>query len=337
MKRILFIANYKENAGGISTQVDILNRLLSREGYETSIFSLKGGIWFRIKAFFKLLKVGNDYDVFHIHACSDWGFLPVIMGVFVGRKMRKRIVVTYHGGGAETFFNKHKRLVKRWLRKTDSNIVLSGFLKEVFDRNGIPCVVIPNIVERDVEMFKERTSIYPRFISIRSLTPTYNIRCTLDAFQIVKRSYPESTLLLLGDGSLRYDLEWYVKEHQIDGVTFVGRVINKMIYDYMNKADIMLSSPNADNMPMSLLEGFNAGLLVISSNVGGVPYMIEHRRTGLLFASSNSEEMAEQMLWALSHQAESLQIIRNAKDEIEKYSWEANRMKYEIIYNSESR
>ena len=46
-------------------------------------------------------------------------------------------------------------------------------------------------------------------------------------------------------------------------------------------------------MQVSVLEGFNAGLLVISSNVGGVPYMIEHGRSGLVFESDKEDEMAD--------------------------------------------
>ena len=149
MKKVLFIANYRANAGGISTQVDVLNKMLRLDGFETSIFSLKGGALFRLKAYFKLMKIGRVYDVLHIHACSDWGFLPAVMGISVGRRLKKRVVVTYHGGGAESFFEKHNRLVKKWLGRTDANIVLSGFLKAIFDRNNIPCVIIPNIVEKN--------------------------------------------------------------------------------------------------------------------------------------------------------------------------------------------
>ena len=321
MKKILFIANYRTNAGGISTQVDVLDRMLRGEGYETFIFSLKGGVLFRLKAYFKLLKIGRVYDVFHVHACSDWGFLPAVIGIRAGKKLGKKTVLTYHGGGAESFFKKRSCLVKKYLKQTDTNIVLSGYLRDVFDRYGIPCVTIPNIIELKEGAFRKRSSIVPAFIGIRSFTPTYNISCTLKAFQKVKRVYPEAVLTLLGDGPLRPEMETFVKEHKMEGVNFVGIVPNEKIYEYLDRADIMLSSPVADNMPVSLLEGFNAGLLVISSNVGGVPYMIRDGVNGLLFASDNSDEMSEKMLWALSHQEESLRMIRNAKEDVKYYSW----------------
>ena len=84
----------------------------------------------------------------------------------------------------------------------------------------------------------------------------------------------------------------------------------------------MLSASRADNMPVSLLEAMNTGLLVISSRVGGVPYMIEEGKTGVLFESDNANELAQKMLWALEHQEEVKYIIANAQADVQKYSWE---------------
>ena len=94
----------------------------------------------------------------------------------------------------------------------------------------------------------------------------------------------------------------------------------------------MLSSPLEDNMPVSLLEAFSAGLLVVSSNVGGVPYMVENGKTGLLFESDNDEEMSEKMLWALSHHEECLKMIRNAKKDVKKYSLEVVGKQIKALY-----
>ena len=199
--------------------------------------------------------------------------VPAVFGVIAGKLWRKRIVITYHGGEAKEYFAKHASFVRRWLGRANKVIVLSGFLKEIFDQYHIPCVVIPNIVVLQPQQKRTR-DIAPRFISIRHLEPLYNIPCILRAYEQVLKHYPEATLDILGQGSQREELEAHVAEHRLTGVTFVGQVPNQQIYDYLTKADIMLSAPKIDNMPVSLLEAMNAGLLVISSRVGGVPYMI---------------------------------------------------------------
>ena len=104
-------------------------------------------------------------------------------------------------------------------------------------------------------------------------------------------------------------------------IRFIGQVPNEKMYDYLKANDIMLSAPKIDNMPVSLMEAMNAGVLVISSNVGGVPYMMEHQKTGLMF-DGDADALAEQIIWALEHQKESLAMIEVAHKEVKRYTWE---------------
>ena len=320
--KILLISNYKRGVGGINAQVDLLQQFINQEDeWQADIFSTKGNPLRRVVAFFKLLSKARKYNVLHIHACSYWGMVPAVFGVLAGKLWRKRTIITYHGGEAKDYFAKHAAFVRRWLGRADEVIVLSGFLKEIFDQYQIPCVVIPNIVVLRPQT-ERTTTIAPKFISIRHLEPLYNIPCVLQAYEQVLKQYPEASLDILGQGSMRAELEAYVQEHHLTGVTFVGQVPNDTIYDYFANASIMLSAPKIDNMPVSLLEAMNAGLLVISSRVGGVPYMIEDGKTGLLFECDNSEDMAAKMQWALVHPQEVNTMIIAAQKEVQKYSWE---------------
>ena len=332
--KILLISNYVEGVGGISVQVKLLRDLLRGEGYVCDILSTKGSIAKRIKAVFTLLSKGRKYDVFHIHACSDRGFLPAVLGISIGRILRKRIILTFHGGGAESFFRKKQKFVKHFLNRTSANIVLSGFIGRVFDQYGIKYTVIPNVLKEDNSAFKARTDIKPRYISIRSMTETYNIKCTLKAFGIVQEKCPDAILTLLGDGPLKSELEQYVVDHHLQNVTFVGQVPNTEINHYLDEADIMVSSSRFDNMPVSVLEGFKAGLLVIASKVGGIPYMIEDGQNGFLFESDNAQEMAEKMTAAVDNPDRSLEMIEKAHSCLKQYTWEEVSTRLLPLYNS---
>lgn len=334
MKKILLIANYKPAGGGISVQVSLLHKNLCKEGVSAEIFSTEGNIFLRLFVLFKLMLKGKNFDIFHIHGCSYvGGFFPIMVGFFAGKILKKQIIVTYHGGGADDFFKKRKSFVRFFLTRTDINIVLSGFLGEIFNRYSIPFIVIPNIAEFSGEHFVERKTIRPNYISVRSLIKTYNVECIVRAFSIVQQKFSVAELTLLGDGDCRADLENLAKNLNLKNVRFLGRVENKNIYNYLSKADIFLSSSIVDNQPMSILEAYNAGLLVISSKVGGVPYMLEDNETGLLFESNNYEELAEKMIFAAENQELSKKMILNASKELEKYSW--NNVKQELfaVYN----
>lgn len=330
--KILLVCNYKPGVGGISGQVEILQRKLREEGHVADIFSTKGSLRKRLGLFCELKRTARSYDTLHIHCCSGWGFLPAVVGISVGRKLKKHIALTYHGGGAETFFRKHTCFVRHYLLQTDTNIVLSGFLANIFDHYHIPHTIIPNIIELDATLFRERTIINPNYICVRAHEELYNIPCILRAFKHVQKALPEATLTLVGDGSQHTTLVNMADEMGLKNVTFTGRVDNSEIYRYLDEADILLSSPTIDNMPVSLLEAMNAGLLVISSNVGGVPYIIEDNKTGYLFRSNDSDALAALMVKAARQLSESITIIHNAHEAVKAYRWENIRQQLFKVY-----
>ena len=330
--RLLLICNYKPGVGGISGQVEILQQKLREEGHTADIFSTKGSFLWRLGLLCRLRKGAKEYDVLHIHCCSGWGFLPAVVGVSVGKSLGKRVVLTYHGGGGERFFAKHTRLVRHYLTRTNANIVLSGFLGKVFDQYQLPYTIIPNIIELDDSHYRERTEIKPHFICTRAHEPLYNIPCILRAFQKTLIKISEVTLTLVGDGSEHENLIQMAKDMGLKNVTFTGRVDNKEIYHHLDQADILLSSPTIDNMPVSLLEAMNVGLLVISSNVGGVPYMVEDGKTGCLFPNNDSDTLAELMIKAVRQPSESIAIIHNAHQAVNTYRWENIRQQLYTAY-----
>ena len=319
---VLLICNYKPKVGGISGQVDILQKMLQADGHTAEVFSTKAPLLRRMMLPFKLKSTGKDFDVFHIHCCSNWGFLPAVVGVSVGRQLGKRIVLTYHGGGGEKFFDQHPKLVRHFLTRTDANIVLSGFLAQVFEKHGLPFVTIPNILELDDSRFRQREMLQPNYICTRAHEPLYNIPCILRAFRKVQSIRPEATLTLVGGGSEHENLVRMAEELGLQNVTFTGRVANEDIYTYLDRADIMLSAPTVDNMPVSVLEAMNAGLLVISSKVGGVPYMVKNNNTGLLFDSDDSDALAGKMLWAIDNQTVARAIALQGHKAVSRYRWE---------------
>ena len=331
--KVLIIANYRPSVGGISGQVALLHKYLNKEGFKVDIFSTKARMLSRFKIFYSLCKIANKYDVLHVHCCSYFGFFPLILGVTIAKKLRKKLICTYHGGDAKRFFRKYTRLVKHYLNRTDHNIVLSGFLANIFDQYEINYQIIPNIVEMDRSVYRERNEIKPKYISVRSLSPIYNIECIIRAFAIVKEVKQDAKLFILGDGVSRSELESLVLKLGVSDVHFKGLVPNTDIYDYLSQADIFISMPKIDNQPMSVLEAYNNGLLVISSRVGGVPYLVDDNRTGILVESDNHVELAEKMLWAVNNPEQSIEMIRAGKKELDKYRWDNIKDKIFALYS----
>ena len=320
MKSILLIANYKPNGGGISQQVKLLMEHLSLEHVEYDLFNTKGSVLKRLFLPFRLFLKGFKYDVFHIHTCSDRGFLPALIGIPLGKLLGKSVIVTYHGGGCADFFKKY-RYPRYFLKRAGVNIVLNQYTANVYQKYGIQPLVLHNVVELDQMQYVNRTQISPRLLSVRHLRPLYNIKTIIEAFGQISKEYPHATLTILGDGPDRASLENEVNMRNLTNVTFVGQVPNGEIYEFLKKNDIFVSASFEDNMPVSVMEAMNAGNVVIASNVGGVPNMIEHRKNGMLFDPNRVDDLVQCVKYVIEHQDAAIKMSSNAHQSAKEYSW----------------
>jgi len=98
-------------------------------------------------------------------------------------------------------------------------------------------------------------------------------------------------------------------------------------------ADVYLNASNVDNMPLSILEAFAAGLPVVTTDAGGIPYIVEHERTGLLVPMNDCEALAAQALRLLEDAEFALRLARGARAECDKYRWAAVRGLWVEFYN----
>jgi len=114
----------------------------------------------------------------------------------------------------------------------------------------------------------------------------------------------------------------------------VGPVANARMPELYEAADVYLNSSRIDNMPGSLIEAFAAGLPVVTTNAGGIPWMVEEGRTGLLVECGDPEAMATAALRLLADGQLAARIAAQAREEAERYTWEAVSRQWEALYRS---
>ncbi|HOM66397.1 MAG TPA: glycosyltransferase family 4 protein [Ignavibacteriales bacterium] len=332
MAKILLIANYKPSVGGISGQIEILLKHFNDNKNQIDLFNTKDNIFKRILMPFVLFIKGRKYDIFHIHGCSFFGFFPIVIGVIIGSLLKKKIIITYHGGGLDEFINKYKTKVMYYLNKADIITVPSKYLQNILNDNSIKSKYLPNIIRDDNVYFKKRDILKPNLIVTRTLDEVYNIPLVIMTFKDLKKVVPDAKLKIVGDGKLKNEIFELVKKENIDDIEFVGRVPNSKIGEILNTSDIFINPSNKDNMPLSLFEALACGLAVISTNVGGIPDYITDGINGFLIEPNNKEQLTNKILYVLNNQAEVQKIIDNGYQTFEKLTLRNLKSEYLKLY-----
>lgn len=333
------VAHFPPPYGGMSVQAERLYRGLVGEGIRVikiksnnSLPHLLAAIervkyirtFCRLLQFIIELRKLKGVDIVHLFGAShEYFFLVVIPAILISTILKKRIIVNYRGGEADRFLAKWGFIAIPILRMVDKIVVPSGFLIETFRKYNINKLeILPNIVPIDQFYFRPRDQIKPVMIITRHLEPLYNIPCAVRAFQIVKAKYSAAELKILGAGSQEKELKKMVTKIGLENVTFYGAVPNEELSELYNESDILINSSNADNFPGSILEGFACGLVVVSTNAGGIPYMVTDGETGLLANINDHIDLARKIIFILHDPELAYRLSLKGREAAMKHSWE---------------
>lgn len=297
--------------GGIANQTRQLGRLLGTEGVDVRtvrtneplrpgwLESLRGlrGVLRLVALRRELARTLCEGQVVHVMANSGWAwFLFAAPAIRAAARRGLPVLVNYRGGLAETFLARSGRRVIPTLKQASALVVPSRFLQEVFARHGMDAAIIPNIVDLDVfhpVQPPNAGSGRSHVVITRSLETIYGIDTAIRAAAIVRRALPQLRLSIAGSGPEREPLARLVAELGLgDAVRFTGRLEVPQVAALYAEADLALNPSRVDNTPNSLLEAAACGLPIVSTNVGGVPHLVEHGRTAWLVEPDSPEQMA---------------------------------------------
>lgn len=272
-------------------------------------------------------------DIVHVFAASYYAFvLSAAPAILIAGLFGRKVILNYRSGEAENFFRGWGRHFLWIVRRADAVVSPSGYLVDVFEKFGVPARSIFNIINTDKFNFRERTTLRPVFLSNRILEPLYNIECIFRAYEIICERFPDARLIVANEGPEREALEKTAREMNLRNVEFVGLVPHNEIAALYDAADVYLNSPNFDCMPGSLIECFASGLPIVSTDAGGIPYIVADGETGLLVAVNDHEALAEKAMRLLENPQAARAMIENARKECAKYSWPEIRPQWLDLY-----
>ena len=325
--------------GGMANQTRQLAELLRGEGLMVSVVQTNAEYrpsWVSglpvIRAFFRLVpyllnlwNITGQCDLLHVMANSGWSWhLFATPAIWIAKLRKTPVIVNYRGGEAATFLANSSQSVGLSMRQASALVVPSGFLKTVFASFNMAAKIVPNIV--DIEHFSNPTPHRPsrrHLLIARNLEPIYDNETPIRAFFTVHRSYPDATLTIAGSGPLAASLQALAASLGLAGaITFAGRLDRDAMAEAYRNADIAINPSLVDNMPNSVLEALASAVPVVSTNVGGVPYIVKDGQTALLVPPGSPDAMAEAILRLMDDSALSEQLVKNGLSEVQQYTWQ---------------
>ena len=325
----------------MALQTEQLARLLAAEGATVEVLQTNapyrpawvGGMP-GLRAIFRLLpyllglwRLAGRSDVLHLMANSGWSWhLCAAPAIWIAKWRGTPVVVNYRGGGAADFLAGDPALVLHTLRSAARVIVPSAFLQQVFQRHGVVAEVVPNVV--DLSRYTpacasvHATLPAPHLIVTRNLELIYDNESAIRALALLRVRQPQAHLTLAGSGPELARLSTLVQDlNLVDAVHFAGRLDRAAMADLYRTADVMWNPSRVDNSPNSVLEAMACGVPVVSTNVGGVPFMLEHERTGLLVEPAKPSALADAALRLLVDDGLRQRLVSQGREEVQRYTW----------------
>lgn len=231
------------------------------------------------------------------------------------------------GSGAVAVMLTGHRLLRTYERHVDLYVALSEFAKQKMIQGGLPAdrlVVKPNFLSDEAarlygtgEAAASGQEEYALFVG--RLSPEKGTATLLRAWESLGARLP---LRVVGDGPLAAVVARAAQGQA--GVDYLGRQPPARVLELMRGARMLIfPSEWYEGFPMTLGEALASGLPVVASNLGAMPGIVEHGRTGRLFRPGDAGDLAAQVDWLLDHPQEQAAMRRAARREYEAHYTEA--------------
>ena len=332
----------------MANQTRQLSRLLGQEGIDVEIVQVNapyrpewiGRMW-GARALFRLVpyllemwRAAGRVHLFHVMANSGWAWhLFAAPAIWIAWIRRVPVIINYRGGEADAFFERQFHWVRPTLARACAVVVPSAFLEQVFSKRSVAVDVVPNIIDLSRFFPAVRKPGQAHIVVTRNLEDIYDIPTALRAFSLVRQHLPDARLTVAGSGPRFADLEKLCDDMgQSSAVRFTGRLDNDQVAELYRTADLMLNPSLADNMPISLLEAMASGVPVVSTRVGGIPYLVKDGTEALLVPPGDAEAMADGALRVLRNRELASCLVSAGIQAVRRYTWDEVKPRLFSVY-----
>lgn len=306
--KILMVGPHIQNHGGIATvqrtllekwdEPTLLLRQLATTKRGTKLFKLL----FAIGALIKLiwLMIYWKPDLVHIHFSVNSSFKRKSIFALISKVFRRPLILHSHAPSFDTYFDNSGKLHRRYLiyilSLADLIIAVSESWRCYFQsilpthkviRIGNP-ISLPSLTERGCK--NESPQIIMSLGQLCERKGTYDL---IQAFMLLAPDMPNVELWLAGSGELNRVKKTISNSPFRNRIHILGFLDNAGKHVALSKASLFCLPSYNEGLPVAIIEAMSYEIAVVSSNIGGIPELVEDGVTGYLVDPGKIERLAQ--------------------------------------------
>ena len=323
--KVLYIGNKLSANGSTATSIETLGTFLENEGYIIYYASS-----FKNKIFRLLDMIGAtiwycrnvDYVMIDVYSTQNFWYALIISQLC--RLLNLKYICKLHGGNLPNRLEKNPFLCNLIFNFSYFNLAPSMYLLEAFSKKKYKNLkFVPNTIDLKEYQFSKRKIESPKLLWVRSFSSIYNPLMAVKVLYYLQKDYPDAELCMVGPDkeNLIKDCKELANALKIS-VKFTGMLAKEEWVELSKEYNFFINTTHFDNTPVSVIEAMALGLSIVSTNVGGVPYLINEKVNGLLVEDNNVIEMAEAIKLLINDDALRRKMLLNSRTLVEQFDWE---------------
>lgn len=165
----------------------------------------------------------------------------------------------------------------------------NNFISKGFNKNKI--TVIPNCFENITPYKEKQISNQIRIITVGRFVPQKDYETAIKSISELTKTHQNIIFEIVGYGELEKDIRYWINKYKIYSKTNIYINPNN-IPELLDQADIYLSTSLFEGTSNSIMEGMNANLPIVATNVGDNDKLVQNNYNGFLCEKLNFKEIA---------------------------------------------
>lgn len=324
MKSVLYIGNKLSRIGYTPGVIETLGRQLEEAGYKVYYAGTLKNQYLRLfQMIYKTFTKGRKADCILIDTYSTSAFWYAYITGRLAKFIGKKYIPILHGGNLPERLKRSRKACDKLFKHSYTNVAVSGYLQKEFENRGYPVILIPNNINIASYRFKSRENPAPALLWVRAFSKEYNAKMAADVLSELLKNYPDARLCMVGpdrDGSMAEFIAYSDSRGVTDKIQITGKLLKEEWIKLSENYDFFINTTNIDNTPVSVIEAMALGLIVVSTNPGGISFLLKENGDSKLVAPGDVSAMAEAISALIKDPDEAVRLATSARGKAESFS-----------------